>query len=486
MRGVVVVTGIVLMSLFVPPASATATPLPLWPSAGFLDRTAAANLTAWTASRLNLSAVGAGEWLAVNRTSIGPDFAAAVDAYRLPVVEGSVEASYTANGSLARIVVAANTSYVSGPFVSGPLDWNLSALEALAARVASDLGLNASLQAGEYAIPGPAIPLEERVWTLGIGSTAPLGYPANFNTMHISVREWDRRLVRVDLMPWFIVSGTPDVTRDQASAIAVRFARERFAENATAETGSVYAMNAGRFVYEVYATWPAANASTPDCPHAWALYVWVDATSGAVVEWQGPMISEGCPDTGGRPLGPLLGILVPAAILALAALLAFALFLRISGRRALDHFTRGQIVGYVSANPGSTYSQVRKSLGLSNGTLAYHLWVLERLGFVRSERQGRLRRLFPTGPIARSDWFVLSPIQYAILDVLHAQGPMSQIEIARRLRVSKQRAHYNVNALRKLALLQNTGEGRIGLSTAGAETVLHVRHTPSGAVPAED
>ena len=63
---------------------------------------------------------------------------------------------------------------------------------------------------------------------------------------------------------------------------------------------------------------------------------------------------------------------------------------------------------------------------------------------------------------------------------------MSRTDLARHLNVSKQRAHYNVNALRRLALLQSTGEGMVALSTTGVEAVSHIPRETSGATPASE
>jgi len=478
MRSLALPISVLLVGLLAVPVSATATPVPVWPSPAFLGRAEAVNLTEWVSSRLNLSKVGNGDWVALNNTFASPDFAAAREVFRLPVEGGFVESSYTANGSLAGVVVSANTSYVAEPFS----DRDLSALEAVARNVASNLGLNATLVFGEYVLPGPDVSPEERVWEVGEGATTPLGYPGNFNLMSVSVREWDRRVIRVWLTPWFDISGFPDVSGDRAVEIALQFVRERFEVNATGGLGWIYVSRASEFVYEVDAGWPSVYAeSTPDCPRPWFMKVWVEANTGEIVEWSRPELTTGCPDTGGTPRNWIGGVFFPLAVL-IAALLAILLFFRISGQQALSHFTRGQIVGYVGANPGANYSQIRESLGLPNGTLAYHLWVLERLGFVRSERQGKLKRIYPAGPTARTPSVILSPLQYGILDFLHSAGPTTQAELARRLGISKQRAHYNLKVLRNLELLESSGDGRIGISAKGTETVLTAsggRQTPS-------
>lgn len=58
---------------------------------------------------------------------------------------------------------------------------------------------------------------------------------------------------------------------------------------------------------------------------------------------------------------------------------------------------RGLIRGYLLAHPGVHYGFLKEELGLVNGTLAYHLRVLEREGLVESEKVGRKRLFYAIG-----------------------------------------------------------------------------------------
>jgi len=60
------------------------------------------------------------------------------------------------------------------------------------------------------------------------------------------------------------------------------------------------------------------------------------------------------------------------------------LYVRLKKKDVLSHFTRGQIFGYIQANPGAHYNAIIQDLGLRNGVGAYHLKVLEREGFIKS------------------------------------------------------------------------------------------------------
>ncbi|NIP35568.1 MAG: helix-turn-helix domain-containing protein, partial [Thermoplasmata archaeon] len=60
----------------------------------------------------------------------------------------------------------------------------------------------------------------------------------------------------------------------------------------------------------------------------------------------------------------------------------------------LDNRTRLAIHGLVVENPGMHYNEIIREFDLTNGVAAYHLDVLEREGFIRSVRDGTLRRFY--------------------------------------------------------------------------------------------
>ncbi len=59
-----------------------------------------------------------------------------------------------------------------------------------------------------------------------------------------------------------------------------------------------------------------------------------------------------------------------------------------------SHPTRMVIVSYLSANPGAHLRQIARDLGMSMGTLRWHLSVLERNGLVWERREGNRTKFF--------------------------------------------------------------------------------------------
>jgi len=58
-------------------------------------------------------------------------------------------------------------------------------------------------------------------------------------------------------------------------------------------------------------------------------------------------------------------------------------------REALSNPIRRKIVMLIMENPGVSIRQLARLLGLGPGALAGHLAILQRLGLVREERNGR-------------------------------------------------------------------------------------------------
>lgn len=455
-----IILGITLLLL--PYVNVAGDPVLVWPDSDLLSREAAANLTAWFATSLDvpLDPFGNAEWKELNETGL-PDFLLAREAFVLPLVDGRVEARYVEAGILRDVELLGNTSYFAD-------SEDTEHLRAAADEIANDLGLSntqptilvermtSSGWTSDWAFEG------EQQDILYLEDRTDLGPSYLFNTMTVRFRLADLRVVSVTLHTWYSAAGAPEVTSSAAISTALDFAESE--HNATDPLGTaagVAVRNGTSFVYLVDVLWPASDGAS------WELDVWVDATTGKVVFEEGPYLSA---QEGGVVLFdfPWMPVVLTITI---ALAVGLALFYRISQERALDHFTRGRIYGYIQANPGITYSKVRDTLDLRNGTLAYHLWVLERLGFVRSVRKGRVRQLYLRGMPVSKGSLVLSRLQYAILDLLKAKGPMTQVEIARHFKISRQRAHYNVKVLRSLSLLAMENGGQIELLKEGLEAV---------------
>jgi len=152
--------------------------------------------------------------------------------------------------------------------------------------------------------------------------------------------------------------------------------------------------------------------------------------------------------------------LTEVGYLALSFALLVPLFTRLKRDRVLDNFTRGQIYGYIQANPGAHYSAIQEVLDIENGVLAYHLRVLLRENYLVARSEGIFKRFYPRDYKIPRGRTLLTRLQVDILEAAERTPGVSQREVARALGESKQVISYNVGVLRDALLLSTERRGR--------------------------
>ncbi len=154
-------------------------------------------------------------------------------------------------------------------------------------------------------------------------------------------------------------------------------------------------------------------------------------------------------ETGKYKLLALLPLLIP-------------MYTRIQKEDVLDQFVRGQIFGYIKTNPGVHYNQIRRGIDVKNGTLSYHLSVLEKTELIKSRREGlRYRVFYPTGmKFPKNERFRLTEFQISILDVIKENEGINQKEIALKMGKKPQTINYNIKVLAQADLIDVIKKGR--------------------------
>jgi DNA-binding MarR family transcriptional regulator len=135
---------------------------------------------------------------------------------------------------------------------------------------------------------------------------------------------------------------------------------------------------------------------------------------------------------------------------------------RISKEDVLDQFVRGQIYGFIKTNPGVHYNQILRKVGVKNGTLSYHLSVLEKTELIQSRREGLKYRVFyPTGmSFPKKERFRLTDLQIQILESIKKHPGLTQKQIARSLGRKPQTINYNIKVLDQAGLVSVERRGR--------------------------
>jgi DNA-binding MarR family transcriptional regulator len=124
------------------------------------------------------------------------------------------------------------------------------------------------------------------------------------------------------------------------------------------------------------------------------------------------------------------------------------LFTRLNKDEALDNRIRYQILGYLTENPGQHYTAVKRALNLNNGGAVYHLLVLEREGFIRSQRDGILKRFYPA-EVKAPEKHKRTPEELVgeILADIEKRPGITQRELVERLVISDEVVGYHLRKL---------------------------------------
>lgn len=146
------------------------------------------------------------------------------------------------------------------------------------------------------------------------------------------------------------------------------------------------------------------------------------------------------------PLEPLILLLFSSLTL---------LYSRLKGDELLNNYRRGLIHGYILANPGVSFSELRNALDIPNGPLVYHLSVLEKNRMIKHRRLGNLVEYVGSEFSYRD----LSSLKLTVLQqsiVRHAMelGQVSKSDLRKLVNCSHQTLHYNLNKLVSMEVLE--------------------------------
>jgi predicted transcriptional regulator/chitodextrinase len=155
------------------------------------------------------------------------------------------------------------------------------------------------------------------------------------------------------------------------------------------------------------------------------------------------------------------------------------LYSRIRQDQILDNYTRGQIHGYIIANPGEHYSSIRSALDLNNGTLAYHLQRLENERVIKSAMDGTHRRYYPSGmKVPEAEEGALTEVQKIIVAKVAETPGISQRDIGSLMKLSPSTINYHIERL--------VAKGVLRRERAGMRHRIYVNEAVIGKPPAQE
>ncbi len=165
---------------------------------------------------------------------------------------------------------------------------------------------------------------------------------------------------------------------------------------------------------------------------------------------------------GNRPFDLQVGTaLLGLGAIAVAAKLfggrLLALFTRLDTNQVLNHRRRQAIMDHVTENPGRSFSDLRRDIGLPNGVLVHHLRVLAAHGLLVSKGRGNRRCYY--APRAAVHPY-LTTVQARILAALDAEPGITQQELRDRVGIPRGTLGYHLGVLRDAGLLHEAKKGR--------------------------
>ena len=113
-----------------------------------------------------------------------------------------------------------------------------------------------------------------------------------------------------------------------------------------------------------------------------------------------------------------------------------------------DKFKVGQIYQTIKLNPGITFSEIKRSTGLKNGSTAYHLNRLEKERIINSVRDGLFRRFYLSNIKISEVPTRLTQIQHRILGQIYENPGIEINELSKKLSISRQNLTYHLRILK--------------------------------------
>ncbi len=138
---------------------------------------------------------------------------------------------------------------------------------------------------------------------------------------------------------------------------------------------------------------------------------------------------------------------------------------------------RNEILQYIKSRPGITFRELARELGIGIGDLQYHLYRLEKEKKVFSRKLGKRRYIFPAGFERECQRLIIAistETRRRIL-LLLMEGPLTQSEIAKRLRLSQPTVSYHMGELVKLGIVDARKEGKSMVYTLSYDPAIIAR-----------
>lgn len=126
--------------------------------------------------------------------------------------------------------------------------------------------------------------------------------------------------------------------------------------------------------------------------------------------------------------------------------------------------TAEKLLSFIQDNPGCHLRKLKREMGISMGTVQYHLDKLEKMGKVTSTRRGLYKYYFPTGLFRDNEKDILEVLTHetarkVLMFILEQKNP-TQTDIVNNVRISSRSISWHVGRLIALNIIMEVRDGR--------------------------
>lgn len=123
-----------------------------------------------------------------------------------------------------------------------------------------------------------------------------------------------------------------------------------------------------------------------------------------------------------------------------------------------------RVLLFIEQNPGCHLRQIKRDLGISMGTLQYHLNLLEKSGKIASERHSLHRFYFPVSIFEKHDRNILKILNQEtareILMLIVEKKDPTQTDIVESIKISAASVNWHVKRLIDLGIITEVRDGK--------------------------
>ena len=148
------------------------------------------------------------------------------------------------------------------------------------------------------------------------------------------------------------------------------------------------------------------------------------------------------------------------------ALLFLPLFSRLKKDQVLDNKNRYSILGIIIDRPGIHYNAIIQEFGIPVGVVTHHLNILERENYIKSVRDGRLKRFYSKYfKIPEDPRMTPEAIRKTLVDLVGQKPGISQLDIINEMGIERDTISYHLRNMVKDDLLEASKKGKYTVYT---------------------